>query len=142
MRGTRRPWLAVAVVSVIAISCSSSAVTPSPTASSSPAEEAAAPIQVWVELSPTASGSCCRVETVNVGGDLTVGCFIVVFDAADRYVTTVLLPPKPPGHTRSSGFTAAAGREDQGAFEIPLDLATGSYRTTCRPAAWHGGAPI
>ena len=125
------------VLSIVAVSCRSDGA---PAVSVPP--PTLAPVQVSVELSWTDSGSCCRVETVNAGEELSVVCFIDVFDADDRYVTTVLVPPKPAGHRRSSGFVAATGRDDQGEFDIPLDLDAVSYRTTCRPAAWHGGAPI
>ena len=128
----------VALVATVMLSCSS----PQHRVVAPTVDEPEEPKGVRLTLEADADGSCCLVSTVNPGEEMSVGCFVVVFDASADYVTTVLLPPKPEGHTRSSGFVAPAGTASQGSFEIPLDLVTGSYRSTCRPAAWHGGAPI
>jgi hypothetical protein len=98
---------------------------------------------VTLLLEPRSEGRCCLVTSVNPGdSSTTVVCFVEVFDQADRLLSTQLVPPKPPGHRRSSGFEAPPGRQEHGFQEIPLDLSNQHYASTCRPAAWHGGAPI
>ena len=95
------------------------------------------------DLQPTDEGGCCVVTSVNLRDDAaTVVCFVYVLDDAGRLLATRVVPPLPPGHRRSSGFSAPPGRFEQGVYEIPLQLPEQRYRTTCRPAAWHGGAPI
>jgi len=98
---------------------------------------------VTVVLRPTSDDRCCLVTTVNPGASPTIVlCFVEVFDEAGRLLSTHLVPPIPPGHRRSSGFQASPGREDQGFQSFPLELLGQRYASTCRPAAWHGGAPI
>jgi len=94
-------------------------------------------------LEARSDGRCCFVTSVNPGDALTrVLCFVEVFDEADRLQSTTLVPPKPPGHRRSSGFEVQPGRQEHGFREIPLDLSNQHYVSTCRPASWHGGAPL
>jgi hypothetical protein len=98
---------------------------------------------VTLLLEPRSDGRCCLVTSVNPGDASTiVACFVEVFDEADRFLSTTLVPPKPAGHPRSSGFEAQPGPQEHGFQEIPLDLSDQRYISTCRPAAWHGGAPI
>jgi hypothetical protein len=98
---------------------------------------------VTIVLEPTPAGDCCVVTTVNPRSSATtVVCFVEVFDEADRLLAASVVPPIPPGHRRSSGFEAPPGRFEQGVQRIPLELPEQHYRSTCRPAAWHGGAPI
>ena len=98
---------------------------------------------VTVVLRPTSDDRCCLVTTVNPGtSPTTVLCFVEVFDESGRLLSTHLVPPIPQGHRRSSGFQASPGREDQGFQSFPLELPGQRYISTCRPAAWHGGAPI
>ena len=98
---------------------------------------------VTLLLEPRSDGQCCLVTSVNPGDSSTIVlCFVEVFDEADRLQSTTLVPPKPPGHRRSSGFEVQPGRQEQGFQEIPLDLSNQHYVSTCRPASWHGGAPI
>jgi hypothetical protein len=98
---------------------------------------------VTLLLEPRSDGRCCFVTSVNPGdASTTVLCFVEVFDEADRLQSTTLVPPKPPGHRRSSGFEVQPGRQGHGFQGIPLDLSNQHYVSTCRPAAWHGGAPI
>ena len=100
------------------------------------------PRSITVVLKVTTTGRCCRVVTVNPGKQLTIVCFVVGFDADERYIATVLVPPKPEGRPRSSGFAAPHGESDHGLVDMPFDLGRDTYISTCRPAAWHGGAPI
>jgi hypothetical protein len=98
---------------------------------------------VTLLLEARSDGRCCFVTSVNPGDASTpVLCFVEVFDEADRLQSTTLVPPKPPGHRRSSGFEVQLGRQEHGFQEIPLDLSDQHYVSICRPAAWHGGAPI
>ena len=84
-----------------------------------------------------------RVFTLNpTGTDLTVFCFVAAFDPAGRLLYSGLIPPSHPGHPRSSGFDASPGRLGHGVFVIPIDPTVDRYTARCRPAAWHGGAPI
>ena len=93
-------------------------------------------------LEPRSNGSCCLVSTINPEDSaLTVFCFVELFDEAGHLRSTYLVPPKPAGHRRSSGFEASPGRQEHGFQSIPLG-SEDTYRSTCRPAAWHGGAPI
>jgi hypothetical protein len=131
--------LAAVLIWAVAASCSSAAPR---SREELDGDLATGQIGVRVTLDAAPDGSCCLVSTVNPGDALSVVCFVDVFDPEDDYVTTVLLPPKPAGHRRSSGFVAPERTSSQGVFEIPLVLGAGSYRSTCRPAAWHGGAPI
>jgi hypothetical protein len=132
------PWL---MMSISLLSCTSSAIDKEPEPASGPSAE---PAGVTLVLGAThASNGCCRVFTVNPGrADLTVACSLVALDPAGRLVYTGVIPPKLPGHLRSSGFDAPPGRHGHGVFQLPLDLTVDSYTAPCRPAAWHGGAPI
>lgn len=69
-------------------------------------------------------------------------CLVDVFDREGNLVYTGIIPPVPPGHRRSSGFAAPVGRHAHGVLDLPIDLAKDTYTGPCRPAAWHGGAPI
>lgn len=86
---------------------------------------------------------CCRVFTVNPGrADVTVFCTVVAIDSSGEIVFSGWIPGPPPGRTRPSGFVAPPGRHGHGLYRLPVDLAHDSYTAPCRPAAWHGGAPI
>ena len=90
---------------------------------------------VTLLLEPRSDGRCCLVTSVNPGDSSTrVLCFVVVFDEADRLLSTHLVPPKPAGHRRSSGFEISPGRQGHGFQGIPLDLSNQHYVSTCRPA--------
>ena len=94
-------------------------------------------------LEPAPDGRCCRVSTVNPGASpTTVICFLEIFDEAGRFVSASWVPPIPPGHRRGSSFEASPGRREQGFQAFPAHLPGQGYVSTCRPAAWHGGAPI
>jgi len=98
---------------------------------------------ITLVLAPTSDGRCCIVTTVNPeDAEQIVLCFVEAFDAAGHLLTTLVVPPIPTGHRRSSGFVAPPGRQVQGRFDLPAELVDHPYLTTCRPAAWHGGAPI
>jgi hypothetical protein len=98
---------------------------------------------VTLLLEPRSDGRCCLVTSVNPGDSSTrVLCFVAVFDEADRLLSNQLVPPKPAGHRRSSGFEVSPGRQGHGFQGMPLDLSNQHYVSTCRPASWHGGAPI
>jgi hypothetical protein len=93
-------------------------------------------------LRPRPGSRCCLVSSVNPGDEaITVVCFVEIFDEAGQLLSTHLVPPIPPGHRRSSGFEAPPGKAAHGFQSIPLRSAD-RYVSTCRPAAWHGGAPI
>jgi hypothetical protein len=103
----------------------------------------AEPKGVTLVLVPThTSDECCRVFSVNPGRDVTVFCTIVALDPAGRLVYSGFIPAPPRGRRRSSGFDAPPGRHGHGAYQLPIDPAHDSYTAPCRPAAWHGGAPI
>jgi hypothetical protein len=105
--------------------------------------EGGSPGRITVVFGPTPDGSCCVVTSVNPGPDpQTVGCLVYAFDETDHLLASHIVPPIPPGHRRSSGFAAPPGRHVQGAFELPPEFLEGEIVATCRPAAWHGGAPI
>jgi hypothetical protein len=136
-----RFWAAwfLSVIAVVASACHGTDGPPQTVGTSS----SVAPTgRIVVTLEPTASGGCCRVVTMNPGEASTVICFVVGFDPTGHLIATVLVPPKPAGHRRSSGFVASPGASDHGVVEMPFDLERDIYRSTCRPAAWHGGAPI
>jgi hypothetical protein len=128
------------VIAISLLSCTSSATDKEPEPPSGPGAEPAGVTLVLVATH--ASNGCCRVFTMNPGTDLTVFCSLVALDPAGRLVYTGVIPPKLPGHLRSSGFDAPPGRHGHGVFQLPLDLTVDSYTAPCRPAAWHGGAPI
>lgn len=97
---------------------------------------------VTLTLEPRPGGGCCLVSSVNPGEEaVIVLCFVEIFDGVGQLLSTHLVPPKPPGHRRSSGFGAPPGVERHGFQPIALGSAD-TYVSTCRPAAWHGGAPI
>jgi len=86
---------------------------------------------------------CCRVFTVNPGrADMTVACGLVALNPAGRLIYSGVVPARLPGHLRSSGFVAPPGRHLQGFVRLPIDPALDSYTAPCRPAAWHGSAPL
>jgi hypothetical protein len=126
------------VIAVTLFACTSSAIDerPEPASASS-----ADPPGITLVLEGTRA-SCCHVFTINPGPTLTVVCTLVVLDPAGRLILTAVVPPKAPGHLRSSGFEAPTGRHGHGVFRLPIDIALDSYTAPCRPAAWHGGAPI
>jgi hypothetical protein len=136
-----RSSLPCLVMSVSLLTCTSSAGDKASEPLSRPSAE---PAGVTLVLAAThASNGCCRILTVNPGrADATVVCTLVALDPAGRLVYSGVIPPKLPGHLRSSGFEAPQGRHGHGVFRLPIDLALDSYTAPCRPAAWHGGAPI
>jgi hypothetical protein len=139
MDGVFRSALAHLVMSVSLLSCTSSAIDD---ASGPLAAPSTGPAGVRVVLGATSDG-CCRVFTMNPGrADMTVFCGLVALDPAGRLVYAGVIPARLPGHLRSHGFVAPPGRHRQGVVELPIDLAVDSYTAPCRPAAWHGGAPI
>jgi hypothetical protein len=139
MDGVLRSVLASLVMSISLLSCTSSATGD---ASGPPAAPSARPAGVRVVLGATSDG-CCRVFTTNPGrAAITVACGLVVLDPAGRLVYSGVIPARLPGHLRSHGFVAPPGRQEQGVVQLPIDLAVDSYTAPCRPAAWHGGAPI
>ena len=98
---------------------------------------------VTLLLEPRSDERCCLMTSVNPGDSSTrVLCFVAVFDEADRLLSNHLVPAKPAGHRRSSGFEISPGRQGHGFQGIPLDLSHQHYVSTCRPASWHGGLPI
>jgi hypothetical protein len=128
------------VMSVCLLACTSSATDKG---SEPLSEPSAGPAGVTLVLAAThTSNGCCRVFTMNPGTDLTVFCSLVALDPAGRLVYAGVVPAKLPGHLRSSGFDAPPGRHGHGVVQLPIDLALDSYTAPCRPAAWHGGAPI
>ena len=140
MNLTRRGWLPAALVLATACVQTTNAnveplARPSPSTPSTGAG-------VTLTLDPRPGGRCCLVSSVNPGDEaVTVLCFVEIFDEVGELLSTHLVPPKPAGHRRSSGFEAPPGVESHGFQSIPLGSAD-SYVSTCRPAAWHGGAPI
>jgi hypothetical protein len=87
--------------------------------------------------------ACCRVFTNNPGPRAVhVVCHLIVSDLEGRVVYAGLVPGPPPGHRRSSGFLAPPGRQDQGRFDLPIDLDRVRYQAHCPVAAWHGAPPI
>jgi hypothetical protein len=133
-----RPALPRLVIAVTLLACTSSVVGEPPQPTS---ESGAAPTGIMLVLEPTHAG-CCRIFTMNPGPALTVVCSVAVLDAAGRLILNAVVPPKAPGHLRSSGFEAPPGRAGHGVLRLPVDLEVDSYTAPCRPAAWHGGAPI
>jgi hypothetical protein len=139
MEGVLRSALAHLAMSLSLLSCTSSAIDD---ASVPPAAPSAGPVGVRVVLGATSDG-CCHVYTMNPGrADITVACGLVALDPAGQLVYAGVIPARLPGHLRSHGFVAPPGRHEQGVVELPIDLALDSYTAPCRPAAWHGGAPI
>jgi hypothetical protein len=136
-----RSMLPCLVMSISLLACTSSSIDTESEPLSGPSAE---PAGVTLVLAATrASNGCCRVLTVNPGpADTTVVCTLVALDPAGRLVYAGVIPPKLPGHLRSSGFEAPQGRHGHGVFRLPIALARDSYTAPCRPAAWHGGAPI
>jgi hypothetical protein len=99
---------------------------------------------VTIVLMPVSgSDACCRVFTDNPGPEAVhVVCHLIVSDLEGRVVFAGLVPGPPPGHRRSSGFLAPPGHQDQGRFDLPVDLERVRYQAHCPAAAWHGGPPI
>ena len=127
MNPGRRPWLLPAALLLACVACAN----------------AGAHRGVTLALHETSEHRCCIVSTVNPEASrATVFCFVSIFDDDGRLLSTSLIPPIPPDHRRSSGFEAPPGRGEHGFEPLPLDLPDQSYTSTCRPAAWHGGAPI
>ena len=143
MTTRRRLWLLPAAVLVALAACAhADAVGDNPPDRSSVASEPSSSAGVTLTLESRPGGRCCLVSSLNPGDEaITVLCFVEIFDEAGQLLSTHLVPPKPAGHRRSSGFEAPPGIERQGFQSIPLGSADG-YVSTCRPAAWHGGAPI
>ena len=139
MDGVVRSALISLVVPLSLLSCTSSA---NDDASQPLAAPTAGPAGVTLELGATSDG-CCRVFTMNPGReDITVICGLVALDPGGHLIYAGVIPPRLPGHLRSHGFVAPPGRHEQGMVELPIDLAVDSYTAPCRPAAWHGSAPI
>ncbi|MDP9225168.1 MAG: hypothetical protein M3P18_15235, partial [Actinomycetota bacterium] len=90
------------VVSISLVTCTSATHTGSQP-SSEPSSE---PAGVTLFLVAThASNGCCRVFTMNPGrADSTVVCSLVALDPAGRLIFTAVIPPKAPGHLRSSAW--------------------------------------
>ena len=129
------------VMSLSLQTCTSSAADRKPEPVSVPSAEPAGVTLILV-LTHTSNG-CCRVFTVNPSGvHATVFCTLVALDPAGRLVYSGLIPGPPPGRRRSSGFDAPPGRQGHGVLRLPVDPTHDSYTAPCRPAAWHGGAPI
>jgi hypothetical protein len=129
--------------------CTSSAIntaadSPEPTAADSPGPSAAPAGVTLVLVAAHASDGCCRVFTVNPGeADARVNCMLVALDPDGRLVYSGRIPGNPLSRFRRfSGFDAPPGRHGYGVIQLPIDLAHDSYTAPCRPAAWHGGAPI
>jgi hypothetical protein len=133
-------WLALAS---LVMSTSLAACTSANEQESEPLPDAESAGVTLVLDAPQDSNVCCRVFTLNPNrADATVFCTIVALDSSGRLVYSGFIPPPPPGRRRSSGFVAPPGRHGHGVYELPIDLAHDSYTAPCRPAAWHGGAPI
>jgi hypothetical protein len=136
-------WLALPcfVLSLSLQTCTSSSADKTPEPVSVPSAEPAGVTLVLVRTH-TPNG-CCRVFTLNPSRvAMTVFCPVSVFGPTGRLRYSEIIPPPPRGHSRSSGFVAQPGRHSHDVFELPIDLAHDSYVAHCRPAAWHGGAPI
>jgi hypothetical protein len=141
MKGLLRTALPCLVMLVSIHACTSSAAEDE----TRPPSSSAAPAGVTLVLVPThASGGCCRVFTVNPGdADATVICTLQAVDPSGRVVYSGFIPGSPPGRRRPiSGFKAPPGRQGHGVFQLPIDPNHDSYTAPCRPAAWHGGAPL
>jgi hypothetical protein len=141
MDGILRLALFCLVMSVSFVACASSASDNESEPLSPPNAE---PSGVTLALVAThSSNGCCRVFTVNPGrSNVTVFCTLVALDPAGQLVYSGFIPGPPPGRRRSSGFEAPPGRHAHGVYQLPIDPAHDSYTAPCRPAAWHGGAPI
>ena len=133
-------WLMMAI-SLLA--CTSSAIERD-VAVASPSGPRAEPEGVTLVLVATqASTGCCKVFTVNPGRDFViVMCTLLALGPSGRVVYAGFVPGPPSGRTRPSGFDAPPGRRGHGIVQLPINLAHDSYTAPCRPAAWHGGAPI
>jgi hypothetical protein len=133
--------LSCLVISVSLVACTSSATDHESKLLSRPNPEQAGVSVVLVATH--ASNGCCRVFTVNPGrADVIVFCTIVALDPAGRLVYSGFIPGPPHGRRRSSGFVAPPGRHGHGVYQLPIDTTRDTYTAPCRPAAWHGGAPI
>jgi hypothetical protein len=142
VNGTLRSALSSVVMSVSLAACSSSATsaTSKQLEPSKPDAEKAGVTLVLV--AEGGSIGCCRVFTVNPGARVAVFCTLVAIDSSGEIVFSGWIPGPPPGRTRPSGFVAPPGRHGHGIYQLPVDPAHDSYTAPCRPAAWHGGAPI
>lgn len=129
------------VMSISLLSCTSSATNRGSEPLQASSSEAAG---VTLLLVPThTSNGCCRIFTINPGrADVTVFCSLLALNPAGRLIYAGVIPPKAPGHLRSSGFVAPPGRSGHGLLHLPIDVALDHYTAPCRPAAWHGSAPI
>jgi hypothetical protein len=134
-----RSALLGSLLSISLVTCSTSADEQSEPSRTPSVERAGITL---VLLATHASNRCCRIVTVNPGRAMIVFCSVLVFDPMGRLLYSGFIPHPPRGHSRPSGFEALPGRHSQGMFELPIDLARDSYRAPCRPAAWHGSAPI
>ena len=129
------------LISISLLTCTSSATQKEAEPLSGPSTELAGVTLVLVATH--ASNGCCRVFTMNPGrADTTVVCSLVALNPTGRLIYAGAIPPKAPGHLRSSGFVAPLGRDGHGVFQLPIDLALDSYTAPCRPASWLGTAPI
>jgi hypothetical protein len=141
MESILRSMLPCAVLSIALLGCTSPATERGSEPAPGPSVE---PEGVTLVLVAThGSDGCCRVLTLNPGrAAITVFCGLVVLNPAGRLIYSAVIPPRLPGHLRSSGFVAPPGRHAQGVVRLPIDLALDSYTAPCRPAAWHGSAPL
>ena len=127
-------------VSIALLACTSPATD---NGSESTREPGAGPEGVTLVLVATDPDGCCRVFTSNPGPtNITVACGLVALDPAGRLIYSGVVPARLPGHLRSSGFVAPPGRHLQGVVRLPIDPALDTYTAPCRPAAWHGSAPL
>jgi len=137
--GILRSALFSLVMSVSLAACSSSATNQQSEPLKRDAETAGVTLVLVAE---GGSIGCCRVFTVNPGARVAVICTLVAIDSSGEIVFSGWIPGPPPGRPRPSGFVAPPGRHGHGIYQLPVDPARDSYTAPCRPAAWHGGAPI
>jgi hypothetical protein len=141
MDGVFRSTVLFVAMSISLLACTSSVTDNGSEPTPQPSMEPEGVTLVLV-ASDGANG-CCRVFTVNPGSrDITVFCGLVVLNPAGRLIYSAVVPARLPGHLRSIGFVAPPGRHAQGVVRIPIDPAIDSYTAPCRPAAWHGSAPL
>jgi hypothetical protein len=141
MDGVLRSTVPIVLMSISLLSCTSSATDRGSEPTPVPSVELQGVTLVLVASHGT--DGCCRVFTVNPGSaDLTVACGLVALNPAGRLIYSAVVPARLPGHLRSSGFVAPPGRHLQGVVRLPIDPALDSYTAPCRPAAWHGSAPL
>jgi hypothetical protein len=136
-----RSTLAFVVISMVLLACTSPATDNGSEPTPEPGVEPEGVTLVLV--ASHARDGCCRVFTSNPGGtNMTVACGLVALNPAGRLIYSGVVPARLPGHLRSSGFVAPPGRHAQGVIRLPIDPAIDSYTAPCRPAAWHGSAPL